>query len=82
MHSIEYGYAPIAFIDVWTKNNNRDLIYGLRNNNDYVIPPPRVEIFKKAPLYYMPTIWNNLNDNKYQPNRYTFKIAIKNFRPY
>ena len=46
MHSIEYGYAPIAFIDVWTKNNNRDLIYGLRNNNDYVIPHPELKFSK------------------------------------
>ncbi len=79
MHSIEYNYAPKAFLNVWQKNNDRELVYGLRNNNDYVIPLPRVEIFKKSPLYYLPMLWNNLNDNKFQPNPYTFKIAMKNF---
>ncbi len=78
MHSYEYGYAPKAFENVWTKNNDRSLIYELRNNNDYIVPHPRVEIFKKSPLYYLPLLWNNLNDNKYQPNPYTFKIAMKN----
>ena len=79
MHSIEYNYAPKAFQNVWQKNNDRELVYGLRNNNDFVIQLPRVEIFKKSPLYYLPMLWNNLNDNKFQPNPYTFKIAMKNF---
>ncbi len=79
MHSYEYGYAPSAFENVWRKNGDRSLVYGLRNNNDYIIPQPRVEIFKKSPIYHLPLLWNNLNDNKYQPNPYTFKIAMKNY---
>lgn len=79
MHSYEYGYAPKAFENVWLKNNDRNLMYGLRNNNDYIVPQPRLDVFKKSPLYYLPYLWNNLNDNKYQQNPFTFKIAIKNF---
>jgi hypothetical protein len=41
MHSIEYDYAPLAFLNTWTKNNARDMDYNLRNANFYIIPNTR-----------------------------------------
>ena len=79
MHSYIYNYAPIAFNDTWTFNNQQNLNYALRNNSDdlLLIPFPRIELFKKSPLYQLPTIWNSIAHNRYQTNRFTFKWALK-----
>ncbi len=78
MHSIVYDYAPKAFENVWIKNDARNIDYELRQNNIFELPYPRIELFKKSPVYSLSNLWNNLDDNKYQMNRYTFKIAIRN----
>ena len=77
MHSIEYDYAPLSFRGIWQKNF---LIQGdrpLRNANNYTLPNPRTELFKKSPLYTLPLEWNNLDENRYIRNRTTFKTALK-----
>ncbi len=79
MHSVVFNYAPQAFLNVWGKNENRNVGYELRQNCDIILPRPRIELFKKSPLYHLADLWNNLNDNKYQHNRFTFKYAMKNF---
>jgi hypothetical protein len=77
MHSIEYNYAPRAFSNTWMKNNERNIGHALRNDNDYMLPNPRIEFFKKIPLYSLPSAWNDAGDIRYQQNRLTFKIALK-----
>ncbi len=49
----------------------------LRNDNDYMLPHPRLEAFKKIPLYSLPLAWNNAGDIRFKNNRMTFKIALK-----
>jgi hypothetical protein len=77
MHSIEYNYAPPSFLGIWTKNyvNQGDRL--LRNADNYSLPNPRTELFKKSPLYSLPFEWNNLDENRYIRNRTTFKTALK-----
>jgi hypothetical protein len=78
MHSIEYGYAPASFANIWQKNQNRaDHDHNLRNFDQYTLPPPRIELFKKSPLYSLPLTWNNLGTIKLQNNRTTFKIGLE-----
>jgi hypothetical protein len=78
MHSIEYGYAPTSFANIWQKNQNRaDHDHNLRNFDQYTLPPPRIELFKKSPLYSLPLTWNNLGTIKLQNNRTTFQIGLK-----
>jgi hypothetical protein len=78
MHSVEYGYAPTSFANTWTKNVDRtEHEHNLRNFDSYAIPPPRIELFKKSPLYSLPFTWNNLDDLKLQHNRTTFRIGLK-----
>jgi hypothetical protein len=78
MHAIEYKYAPASFINTWQKNNERDPAINLRNANDYYLPLPRTETFKKSTYYAIPAAWNDLADEiKYQQNRITFKWALK-----
>jgi hypothetical protein len=37
----------------------------------------RIEFFKKIPLYALPSAWNDAGDIRFQHNRITFKIALK-----
>jgi sarcosine oxidase/L-pipecolate oxidase len=78
MHSVEYNLAPSSFEGVWQKNNERDQALNLRNANDYIIPYPRTETFKKSTYYSLPLMWNHLSPFlRYQPNKTTFKWALK-----
>lgn len=79
MHSIHYNYAHASFESVWKKNNQREMDYTLRNLTDYTLPLPKIESFRKCPLYSFPYEWNNLkNEIKCQHNKTTFKIALTN----
>ena len=77
MHSIEYDYAPTSFRGIWIKNYLNQGDRPLRNADDYALPNPRTELFKKSPLYTLPLEWNNLDENRYIRNRTTFKTALK-----
>jgi len=77
MHSVEYGYAPASFINTWAKNNAIQGDRPLRNADDYTLPNPRTEMFKKSPLYNLPFEWNSLDYTKFISNRTTFKTALK-----
>ncbi len=77
MHAIAFNYAPSSFTNTWIKNNSRELEYQLRNQDLFVIPPFRIELFRKIQLYSLPHSWNELPDSlRYQHNRTTFKIAL------
>ncbi len=47
MHAYVYGYAPKAFDNFITINNDRNVGYVLRNNNELSAPFPRIEFFLK-----------------------------------
>ena len=78
MHSIKYNYAPDSFKDTWTLNEERERAYDLRNNSDFLLPAPRIEFFKKQPMYSLPFEWNQLDDVRFQNNKITFQINLKN----
>jgi hypothetical protein len=78
MHAIEYNYAPTSFTATWTKNRDREPNIILRNADDYAMPQPRTETFKKTTLYALPAIWNDLSPFiKLQENKLTFRWALK-----
>jgi hypothetical protein len=77
MHSVEYGYAPHSFNNIWVKNVNRQLNHDLRNNDQYNLPQIRLEQFRKIPLYSLPSEWNNLGDLIYQNNKMLFKNLLR-----
>jgi hypothetical protein len=62
MHSIEDNNVPSSFELTWTKNNATQQNHNLRNMDKYVLPHPRIEFFKKIPLYSLPKEWNNIGD--------------------
>jgi hypothetical protein len=41
------------------------------------IPSPRIELFKKSPIYSLPKLWNDLDDLKLQHPKTTFRISLK-----
>ena len=77
MHAIEYGYAPKPFEGVWNKNNERNLNYELRNNENYQVPFARIEFFKKNPLFSLPTEWNSAGDITLTSDKQPFRTALK-----
>ena len=78
MHSVVHNYAPISFIDVWDLNANRPNNYNLRNDNDFTLPNPRIEQFKRLPIYSLPLEWNMAGNLIYYENRTTFRMALRN----
>ncbi len=55
MHVIQNEYAPPSFDNIWTNERNINAV--LRNNNQYTLPYPRVDFFKRIPLYACPNEW-------------------------
>ena len=78
MHAVEYKYAPKTFHNVWQKNENRDINYPLRNNDQYYLPRINIESLKNLPLFTFPTVWNSLEDLRFQNNKITFQTNLKN----
>jgi hypothetical protein len=80
MHGIKFNYAPISFENMWPTSNERDILYNLRELNDFILPAPRFEGFRKFPLYSLAKIWNDFDINiRLQPNVATFKIELKKY---
>jgi len=77
MHSVYYEYAPSSFSNTWTLNNERNLNQNLRNDDLYMLPNPRIELFKKLPMYSLPYEWNNSGVLKYYANVSIFKYALR-----
>lgn len=78
MHAVHNNYSPPSFVNIWPKNETRNLSQNLRNSNDYALPHPNSDLFKKSPIYSFPDTWNNCGDLKFYQNRTTFKIAATN----
>ncbi len=77
MHSIEFNYAPSTFSNTWTKNNEWNTDIMLCNDDEHILPHPRIEFFKKIPLYSLPAAWKAASTLRFYQNWITFKIALK-----
>ncbi len=49
----------------------------LRNADLFYMPQPNKELFRRFPLYTFPSAWNAADDNKYNPNSFTFIRSLK-----
>ncbi len=77
MHSIAYDFAPLTFENVWLKNAARNTGHDLRNQDFFLMPAIRIELYCKLPIYALASEWNNLDDSmRLQHNHTTFKIAL------
>jgi len=76
MHSIYYETAPSSFTDTWQTLAQRNPDLNLRNATDFLIPYPRIELYKRMPIYTLPNTWNSHDTVRYYTNRTTFRIAL------
>ena len=79
MHSIYYQYAPSSFADTWSTLSQLQPELNLRNSHNFYLSFPRIELFKKLPLYSLPSNWNDLGDLRFQPNKFTFRTSLNDF---
>ena len=78
MHGIEYQLGPVTFSNTWTKNENRNLNYELRNADLFATPRVNYVYLKNAPFFAFPAEWNNLEmEIRLQRNKCTFQKALK-----
>ena len=77
MHSVFYNYCPSSFRNVWTRNENRQLEMALRNDNQFSLPLPRTDTFKRFPLYSLPFTWNKSDELVFYENPITFRYALR-----
>ncbi len=61
MHSIYFKYSHPSFTNTWTLNNRREFDITLRNQNNFQLPFPHTDAFKRSPLYLLPKSWNDLD---------------------
>ncbi len=64
MHNYYFCKLPLPFHNLWSTNAERNPIQELRNANDYFIPPHRIELVKRMPLFSFPAAWNAETDEK------------------
>jgi len=76
MHSVYYEYCPKSFINNFATKNVGRHEHDLRNLNNFNLPHPRSEYFKKLPPYSFVQNWNDLEEQKLYNNRKTFKISL------
>ncbi len=81
MHSYVYGYAPKSFNNTWIKNNQREIQHNLCNNDDFMLPMARIELFKKIPMYSFPLALNAVGDIRFQQNKTTFRWGLTLIQP-
>ena len=60
MHQIRNNLAPRSFQNTWTFNLNKDIL--LRNENDFQVPPFRINIVKRFPRCNFPIVWNEFEN--------------------
>ncbi len=77
MHSVYNNYCNETLSNVWTKNEHRRTEHNLRNFNNFLLPQPCIELFRKFPAYSFASTWNSLGDLKLQANPITFKISLE-----
>jgi hypothetical protein len=76
MHSIFHSYAPSSLRALWTRGDDRDIQYNLRNSHDFAIDRCNYTFLENKPLFSLPNYWNKFNENKYLPNKFTFLVAL------
>jgi hypothetical protein len=65
MHNYYFRKLPFSFHNLWLSNAERNPARELRNANDYFIPPHRIELVKRMPLFSFPAAWNSETDEKF-----------------
>jgi hypothetical protein len=68
-----------SFSNTWTTQEQRHPELNLRNATDIYLPFPRIELYKKLPIYSLPYAWNETGDLRYQRNAFTYQVTLREF---
>ncbi len=77
MHTVSYEYAPPSFSNIWQSQAQHNPDLNLRNATDIYVPFPRIDLFKRMPIYALPHTGNSHDIVRYYANRTTFKYALQ-----
>jgi len=77
MHNFTFNKLPFSFQGMWTKKRDINPGLVLRNIDDLVIPPHRIELVKKLPLVSFPTAWNSEGIEKFNPVQRIYLKSVK-----
>ena len=79
------GFVPAALKSIWLKNSDRlresETRYNLRNSEDLQTYTSRLSQYDQFPLYSIPTIWSNFQDENIKIIRDipSFNFQLKQF---
>ena len=78
MHSYVFRKLPFSFNEMWQTNREHPPERLLRNDEEFYVPPYRIELVKKLPLVSFPTAWNNETSvHKSNPAQHIFLKHVK-----
>jgi hypothetical protein len=77
MHKYHFRKLPLSFAELWQTNHQRNPERILRDAEDYYLPPYRIEIVKRMPLFAFPAAWNEADAIKYNPIQHLFIKELK-----
>jgi hypothetical protein len=73
---VKFNFCPKSFRDVFIRIDPTDIVYDLRYPNKFEVPRARIELFKRIPLFTLPTEWNDCNELRFYQNPLTFKLTL------
>jgi hypothetical protein len=82
-HSVVYNYCPNSFNNMWPKNRNQNQNQNptdareLCNTKYFLVPHPRIQLFKKSALYSIPVVWYSLDEIGFQQCKAMFRRGLK-----
>jgi hypothetical protein len=82
VQQFKFKHLPLAFNNEWTLNEDRFAnleLMPLRNTDDFYVPFARIDQIKRLPLFSLPKIWNEFEDDviKCESSKLIFNSMLK-----
>ena len=77
MHGFMHNLLPFSFRDAWITNRIRLPDRELRNADQLYIPPHSFATLKRLPLFNFPSVWNQADISKKNPNQIAYIKDLK-----
>ena len=77
MHLFTFNKTPPSFTEMWITNRARTPLLNLRNAENLHVKPHLLDSLKRLPLFAFPTIWNEENATKHNPDCKKYLRGLK-----
>ena len=79
MHDHKFSHLPRSFNNVWRTVAESNVLYPIRNNQDYRIVRARICLTERLPICRFPKIWNDYQSDVLKNifSRNAFKIKLR-----